>query len=88
MLNRAHAYKSAVDNNSSKFPDKNISMGLYNYPLLMAADILMFDSNIVPVGYDLIQHLELTRDIALKFNYYYVRIDHKKNHFTLSRGEG
>ena len=74
LLNRAHAYKSAVDKNSSKFPDKNISMGLYNYPLLMAADILMFDANIVPVGNDQIQHLEMTRDIAMKFNHYYGEI--------------
>ena len=69
LLNRAHAYKSAVNKNSSKFPDKNISMGLYNYPLLMAADILMFDANIVPVGNDQIQHLEMTRDIAQRFNH-------------------
>ena len=69
LLNRAHAYKSAVNKNSSKFPDKNISMGLYNYPLLMAADILIFDANIVPVGNDQIQHLEMTRDIAQRFNH-------------------
>jgi len=71
LLNRAHAYKAAVDQNNSKFPDKNISMGLFNYPVLMAADILMFNANKVPVGKDQIQHIEMTRDIAQKFNHHY-----------------
>ena len=71
LLNRAHAYKDAVDKNSIDFPDKNINMGLFNYPLLMSADILMFNADIVPVGKDQVQHLEITRDIALKFNYHY-----------------
>ena len=51
--------------------DKGITMGLYNYPILMAADILMFNADIVPVGQDQKQHIEMTRDIALRFNHHY-----------------
>jgi len=74
LLNRAHAYKSATtDNeaNKSKDIDKGINMGLFNYPILMAADILMFKADSVPVGQDQKQHIEMTRDIALKFNHHY-----------------
>jgi len=74
LMNRAHAYKAAVsDNNTagSKDPDKGISMGLFSYPVLMAADILMFKANKVPVGKDQVQHLEMTRDIAARFNHTY-----------------
>lgn len=74
LMNRAHAYKAAVSENSlagSKDPDKGISMGLFCYPVLMAADILMFKANKVPVGKDQIQHLEMTRDIAARFNHTY-----------------
>jgi tryptophanyl-tRNA synthetase len=72
LMNRAHAYKAAVvDNENTSDPDKGIGMGLFNYPILMAADILMFEADIVPVGQDQKQHIEMTRDIALRFNHYY-----------------
>ena len=75
LMNRAHAYKAAVaENNNVDDPDKGITMGLYNYPILMAADILMFKADIVPVGQDQKQHIEMTRDIALRFNHYYGNI--------------
>ena len=75
LMNRAHAYKAAVaENNNATDPDKGITMGLYNYPILMAADILMFKADIVPVGQDQKQHIEMTRDIALRFNHYYGNI--------------
>ena len=67
-MNRAHAYKAAISENDND-PDKGITMGLFSYPVLMAADILMFDSTHVPVGSDQIQHLEMTRDIAGRFNH-------------------
>ena len=70
LMNRAHAYKAASSLNTND-PDKGITMGLFSYPILMAADILMFDSTHVPVGSDQIQHLEMTRDIATRFNYLY-----------------
>ena len=70
LMNRAHAYKSAVsDNEGNSDPDKGITMGLYSYPILMAADILMFKATHVPVGQDQVQHLEMTRDIAQRFNH-------------------
>jgi tryptophanyl-tRNA synthetase len=70
LLNRAHAYKAAVDENEAagRSPDDGISMGLYNYPVLMAADILVVDGNVVPVGSDQRQHVEMARDIAEAFN--------------------
>ena len=74
LLNRAHAYKAALaenENAGSPDLDKGITMGLYNYPILMAADILMFNADIVPVGQDQKQHIEMTRDIALRFNHHY-----------------
>jgi|TARA_B100000686_G_scaffold353298_1_gene458340 tryptophanyl-tRNA synthetase len=74
LLNRAHAYKAAVSLNedkNSQDPDKGITMGLFNYPILMAADILMFNADEVPVGQDQKQHLEMTRDIANRFNHHY-----------------
>ena len=74
LMNRAHAYKAAVSENDragSKDPDKGVSMGLFSYPVLMAADILMFKANKVPVGKDQVQHLEMTRDIAARFNHTY-----------------
>ena len=70
LMNRAHAYKSAVSQNNND-PDKGINMGLFSYPILMAADILMFDSTHVPVGSDQNQHIEMTRDIATRFNHLY-----------------
>jgi len=74
LLNRAHAYKAAVQENEAikaKDPDKGINMGLFCYPILMAADILMFKASQVPVGKDQIQHLEMARDIAARFNHHY-----------------
>jgi tryptophanyl-tRNA synthetase len=72
LMNRAHAYKAAVADNeaqNAKDPDKGINMGLFCYPVLMAADILMFKANHVPVGKDQVQHLEMARDIAARFNH-------------------
>ena len=74
LMNRAHAYKAAVAENEqdeSPDPDKGITMGLFSYPVLMAADILMFKANQVPVGKDQIQHIEMARDIAARFNHIY-----------------
>jgi len=73
LLNRAHAYKAAVDQNTSsgEDPDAGINAGLYMYPVLMAADILIFGANEVPVGRDQIQHIEMARDIAQRFNHMY-----------------
>ena len=70
LLNRAHAYKAAVDENvaAGRAPDEGISAGLYNYPVLMAADILLYGSHYVPVGLDQKQHIEIARDIAAAFN--------------------
>jgi tryptophanyl-tRNA synthetase len=70
LMNRSHAYKAAAGNNSGD-EDKGITMGLFSYPVLMAADILMFNATHVPVGADQIQHLEMTRDIAARFNHIY-----------------
>lgn len=73
LMNRAHAYKASVDANleAKDDPDFGITMGLYSYPILMAADILMFNANKVPVGKDQIQHIEMARDIAARFNHHY-----------------
>lgn len=73
LMNRAHAYKAAVAANeeAGEDPDYGVTMGLYNYPVLMAADILMFNANKVPVGRDQIQHIEMARDIAARFNHHY-----------------
>ena len=66
LLNRAHAYKAAVEINTKagKPPDADINAGLYNYPVLMAADILLYGSHVVPVGFDQKQHVEIAQDIA------------------------
>jgi tryptophanyl-tRNA synthetase len=71
LMNRAHAYKASVDANRDKNAeeDDGITMGLFSYPILMAADILMFNAHFVPVGRDQIQHIEMTRDIAQRFNH-------------------
>lgn len=73
LLNRAHAYKASVDKNleQNEDPDAGITMGLFCYPVLMAADILMFNANKIPVGRDQIQHVEMARDIAQRFNMLY-----------------
>ncbi|MGA8278430.1 MAG: tryptophan--tRNA ligase [Rhodanobacteraceae bacterium] len=71
LLNRAHAYKAAVDANAGGDADAGISAGLYLYPVLMAADILLFNAHEVPVGRDQVQHIEMARDIAQRFNHIY-----------------
>ncbi|WP_201713945.1 tryptophan--tRNA ligase [Rossellomorea arthrocnemi] len=76
LMNRAHAYKSLVEENkeSGKEVDAGVNMGLFTYPILMAADILLFQTEIVPVGKDQIQHVEIARDIAENFNKQYGEI--------------
>ncbi|MFF7065978.1 tryptophan--tRNA ligase [Pseudomonas sp. NPDC008258] len=71
LLNRAHAYKAVVSRNGEEGadPDAGVSMGLYSYPVLMAADILLFNAHVVPVGRDQVQHVEMARDIAQRFNH-------------------
>ncbi len=73
LMNRAHAYKAVVQENvdGGEDPDFAVNMGLFCYPVLMAADILMFNSTHVPVGKDQVQHLEMARDIAQRFNHHY-----------------
>jgi len=73
LMNRAHAYKAAVQANETagEDPDYGITMGLFSYPILMAADILIFNAHRVPVGRDQIQHVEMARDIAQRFNHHY-----------------
>jgi tryptophanyl-tRNA synthetase len=81
LMNRAHAYKASVDQNvaAGEDPDAAITMGLYSYPILMAADILLFNANRVPVGRDQIQHIEMARDIAARFNHLYGRAYRETN---------
>jgi tryptophanyl-tRNA synthetase len=73
LLNRAHAYKASADANREKGEDADagITAGLYMYPVLMAADILIFNAHKVPVGRDQIQHIEMARDIGQRFNHLY-----------------
>ena len=73
VLNRAHAYKASVDKNieAGQEVDDGVTAGLFMYPVLMAADIMMFKANKVPVGRDQIQHLEMARDMASSFNHLY-----------------
>ncbi len=73
LLNRAHAYKAAVDQNAASGEDADaaITAGLYMYPVLMAADILIFNANKVPVGRDQVQHIEMARDVGQRFNHIY-----------------
>jgi tryptophanyl-tRNA synthetase len=81
LMNRAHAYKAAVAENEAagnQDPDKGITMGLFGYPVLMAADILMFNAHKVPVGRDQIQHIEMARDIGGRYNHLF-----KGEYFTL-----
>lgn len=80
LMNRAHAYKASVQANEDSGesdPDRGVTMGLFNYPVLMAADILMFNAHKVPVGRDQVQHIEMARDIAGRFNHIY------GEHFTI-----
>jgi tryptophanyl-tRNA synthetase len=73
LLNRAHAYKASVDKNTAAGdePDAGVTAGLFMYPVLMGADILMFNAHQVPVGRDQIQHIEMARDMAASFNHLY-----------------
>ena len=73
LMNRAHAYKAAVQANEDEGedPDNAVTMGLFSYPVLMAADILMFNGKKIPVGKDQIQHVEMARDIAQRFNHHF-----------------
>lgn len=73
VLNRAHAYKAQVDKNTAAGVDvdTDVTMGLFMYPVLMAADILMFKAHKVPVGRDQVQHIEMARDMAASFNHLY-----------------
>jgi tryptophanyl-tRNA synthetase len=79
ILNRAHAYKAAVDRNRADAldDDAGINAGLFMYPVLMAADILLFNAHKVPVGRDQVQHIEMARDFGQRFNHLY------GEHFTL-----
>jgi len=87
VLNRAHAYKASVDKNreAGEDDDAGISAGLFMYPVLMAADILLFNAQKVPVGRDQIQHIEMARDFAQRFNHLYGRgeCDGGSAHFVL-----
>jgi tryptophanyl-tRNA synthetase len=71
LLNRAHAYKAANDANAAagEDPDAGVTAGLFMYPVLMAADILAFKAHQVPVGRDQVQHIEMARDFAARFNH-------------------
>ena len=73
LMDRAHSYKAATDKNiaAGNDTDFGVNMGLYTYPILMAADILLYNSDIVPVGADQKQHVEFARDIAGHFNSIY-----------------
>jgi tryptophanyl-tRNA synthetase len=83
LLNRAHAYKAMVDKNNAANvdPDSDVTAGLFMYPVLMGADILLFNANKVPVGRDQIQHIEMARDMASSFNHRY------GDHFALPQAE-
>src|SRR6478752_298938 len=83
LLNRAHAYKAQVDKNAARGddPDADVNAGLFMYPVLMGADILMFNAHKVPVGRDQVQHIEMARDMAQHFNHLY------GEHFTLPEAE-
>lgn len=82
LMNRAHAYKAATDVNEAAGEDidAGVTMGLFSYPILMAADILMFNAHEVPVGRDQVQHIEMARDIAQRFNHLFGR---GRDHFVL-----
>ncbi len=83
LLNRAHAYKAALDRNAAAGadPDTDVTAGLFMYPVLMAADIIMFNAHRVPVGRDQVQHIEMARDMAQSFNHLYGA------HFTLPEAQ-
>lgn len=79
LMNRAHAYKAMVQVNEEEGRDKDagVNMGLFSYPVLMACDIMILNADVVPVGADQIQHIEIARDIAHSFNSVYVK-DYEK----------
>jgi tryptophanyl-tRNA synthetase len=83
LMNRSHAYKATVDVNveAGNDADNAVTMGLYGYPVLMSADILMFNATNIPVGKDQIQHVEMARDIAARFNHHY------GEHFVLPKAQ-
>jgi len=83
LLNRAHAYKAAVDKNTAAGADQDdgVTAGLFMYPVLMAADIILFNAHKVPVGRDQVQHIEMARDMASSFNHLY------GEHFTLPEAQ-
>jgi tryptophanyl-tRNA synthetase len=83
LVNRAHAYKGAVQINDENGDDADfgVTMGLFSYPILMAADILMFNAGTIPVGRDQVQHIEMARDIAQRFNH------HFGQHFVLPKAQ-
>lgn len=94
LMNRAHAYKAMVQENELEKRDKDsgVNMGLFSYPVLMACDIMILNADVVPVGADQLQHIEIARDIAHSFNSNYVpgyekirkNLDHEKNTRSLS----
>ncbi len=73
LMNRAHAYKAIVQENEEqqRDPDQGVNMGLFTYPILMACDIMILNADVVPVGADQLQHIEIARDIAMAFNHNY-----------------
>ena len=87
FMNKAHAYKACVDKNraAQKPDDDGVNMGLYTYPVLMAADILSFDSDMVPVGKDQVQHVEIARDIAGIINAHYNKEVLKLPEYSLTK---
>ncbi len=90
LMNRAHAYKAKVQENQEQGKedlDFGVNMGLYNYPILMSADILMFSAAKVPVGDDQVQHIEIARDIAQKFNRQYGEMLRLPNFVVQSKGK-
>jgi len=84
ILNRAHAYKAATDRNreAGEDEDAGVTAGLFMYPVLMAADILLFNAHKVPVGRDQVQHIEMARDFGQRFNHLYGE-PAGKEYFTL-----
>jgi tryptophanyl-tRNA synthetase len=86
QMNRAHAYKASVDINEAagEEPDAGVTMGLFCYPILMAADILLFNAHRVPVGRDQVQHIEMARDVAQRFNHVFGK---GRELFTLPQAE-
>jgi tryptophanyl-tRNA synthetase len=86
LMNRAHAYKAIVQENELEKRDRDVgvNMGLYAYPILMACDIMILNADVVPVGSDQLQHIEIARDIAHSFNNTYVK-DYEKYRLYLEK---